>query len=151
VSGAEVTQISDTEFTFVMPDFAELFQVYFAEIPEEPEVPTDPTEPTEPVDPEPTDPTDPTEPVQTFELDLRDNGNGRVAYVENKTTAAPGESIFFYALPNDGYYLDHVGVFNPDGAIDVSTIQIHEHGDGLYELIMIPHDLIMTCYFYPIA
>ena len=152
VSGSEVTQVSDTEFTFVMPDFAELFQVYFTEIPEEPE-PTNPTEPSEPDPTEPTDPIepDPTEPVQTFELDLRDNGSGRVAYVDGKTTAAPGESIFFYALPNEGYYLDHVGVFNPDGAIDVSTIQIHEHGDGLYELIMIPRDLIMTCYFYPIA
>ena len=105
--------------------------------------------PTEPTEPEPTDP-DP-EPVVTFELDLRDNGNGSVAYVDGKTTAAPGESIFFYALPNEGYYLDHVGIFNPDGAIDVSTIQIHEHENGLYELIMIPHDLIMTCYFYPIA
>ena len=104
--------------------------------------------PTEP-DPEPTEP-DP-EPVVTFTLDLRDNGSGRVAYVDGKTSAAPGESIFFYALPNEGFYLDHVGIFNPDGAIDVSTIQIEECGDGLYELIMIPHDLILTCYFYPIA
>ncbi|MBQ2919884.1 MAG: S-layer homology domain-containing protein, partial [Oscillospiraceae bacterium] len=100
--------------------------------------------PTEPTEPEP-------EPVVTFTLDLRDNGSGRVAYVDGKTSAAPGESIFFYALPNEGFYLDHVGIFNPDGAIDVSTIQIHEHENGLYELIMIPHDLIMTCYFYPIA
>ena len=128
----------------------------FVEAPVEPEPtdpePTDPTDPTEPEVPtDPTDPTEPEEPAKTYELDLRDNGSGKVAYVDGKTTAAPGESIFFYALPNEGYYLDHVGIFNPDGAIDVSTIMIHEHGDGLYELIMIPHDLIMTCYFYPIA
>ena len=155
-----VTQVSDTEFTFVMPDHEENFHVNFVEAPvepeptdpTEPEVPTDPTDPTEPEVPtDPTDPTEPEAPVKTYELDLRDNGSGRVAYVDGKTSAAPGESIFFYALPNEGYYLDHVGIFNPDGTIDVSTIQIHEHGDGLYELIMIPHDLIMTCYFYPIA
>ena len=154
--GTPVTQVSDTEFTFVMPDHEEIFHVNFVEAPVEPEPtdpePTDPTDPTEPEVPtDPTDPTEPEEPAKTYELDLRDNGSGKVAYVDGKTTAAPGESIFFYALPNEGYYLDHVGIFNPDGAIDVSTIMIHEHGDGLYELIMIPHDLIMTCYFYPIA
>ena len=154
LDGTGITQVSDTEFTFVMPEQDVVVQVTFAEIPVEPE-PTDPTEPEVPTDPtdptEPEVPTEPEEPVKTYELDLRDNGSGKVAYVDGKMTAAPGESIFFYALPNEGYYLDHVGIFNPDGAIDVSSIQIHEHGDGLYELIMIPHDLIMTCYFYPIG
>ena len=157
LDGTGITQVSDTEYSFVMPEQDVVVQVAFAEIPVEPE-PTDPTEPEVPTDPtepeiptDPTDPTEPEEPVKTYELDLRDNGSGKVAYVDGKTTAAPGESIFFYALPNEGYYLDHVGIFNPDGAIDVSTIMIHEHGDGLYELIMIPHDLIMTCYFYPIG
>ena len=130
LGGTVVTQVSDTEYTFVMPEQEETFVAVFAPIEEEPE---------------------PTDPVKTYELDLRDNGNGTVSYVDGQTTAAPGESIFFYAVPNEGYYLDHVGIFNPDGTIDVSTIQIHEHGDDLYELIMIPHDLIMTCYFYPIA
>ena len=143
VNDTGITIVSDTEYTFVMPEHDETFVAVFAPIATEPE-PTDP-EPTDPTEPEPTDP------VKTYELDLRDNGNGRVAYVDGQTTAAPGESIFFYAVPNEGYYLDHVGIFNPDGTIDVSTIQIHEHGDDLYELIMIPHDLIMTCYFYPIA
>ena len=156
LSGTAVTQVSDTEYTFVMPEQEETFVAVFAPIATEPEPtdpePTDPTEP-EPTDPEPTDPTEPepTDPVKTYELDLRDNGNGTVSYVDGQTTAAPGESIFFYAVPNEGYYLDHVGIFNPDGTIDVSTIQIHEHGDDLYELIMIPHDLIITCYFYPIT
>ncbi|MBQ7098533.1 MAG: S-layer homology domain-containing protein [Oscillospiraceae bacterium] len=151
LGGTAVTQVSDTEYTFVMPEHDETFVAVFAPIATEPE-PTDP-EPTDPTEPEPTDPTEPepTDPVKTYELDLRDNGNGRVAYVDGQTAAAPGESIFFYAVPNEGYYLDHVGIFNPDGTIDVSTIQIHEHGDDLYELIMIPHDLIMTCYFYPIT
>ena len=123
LGGSEVTQVSDGAYTFVMPEGEETFSVTFAPIP--------------------------AAPVKTFELDLRDNGSGTVSYVDGKTTAAPGESIFFYAVPNEGYYLDHVGIFNPDGAIDVSTIMIHEHGNDLYELIMIPHDLIMTCYFYP--
>ena len=123
LGGSEVTQVSDGAYTFVMPEGEETFSVTFAPIP--------------------------AAPVKTFELDLRDNGSGTVSYVDGKTTAAPGESIFFYAVPNEGYYLDHVGIFNPDGTIDVSTIQIHEHGNDLYELIMIPHDLIMTCYFYP--
>ena len=123
LGGSEVTKVSDGAYTFVMPEGEETFSVTFAPIP--------------------------AAPVKTFELDLRDNGSGKVSYVDGKTTAAPGESIFFYAVPNEGYYLDHVGIFNPDGAIDVSTIMIHEHGNDLYELIMIPHDLIMTCYFYP--
>ena len=144
--GTKVTQVSDTEYTFVMPDHEEIFCVNFSEIPVEP----DPTEPTEP-DPTEPDPTEPEQPVKTYTLDLRTNGSGTVAYVDGQMTAAPGESIFFYAVPNEGYYLDHVGIFNPDGTIDVSTIVIEEYGDGLYELIMIPHDLIMTCYFYPIA
>ena len=134
LGGTEVSQVSDSEYTFVMPEHEETLAVTFAPIP---------TEPTEPTEPEPADP------VRQYELDLRTNGSGEIRYVDGKRTAAPGESIFFYALPNEGYYLDHVGIFNPDGAIDVSTIQIHEHGDDLYELIMIPHDLIMTCYFYP--
>ncbi len=147
LDGTEITQLSDGEYSFVMPEQDVVLLVTFAELPVEP---TDP-EPTEPTEPEPTDPTEPEEPVKTYELDLRDNGSGKVAYVDGKTTAAPGESIFFYAVPNEGYYLDHVGIFNPDGSIDVSQIQIFEHDNNLYELVMIDRDIIMTCYFYPIG
>ncbi len=150
LEGIEITQVSDTEYTFVMPEQDVVLQVAFAEIPVEPTEP-EPTDPTEPSEPDPTDPTEPEEPVKTYELDLRDNGNGKVAYVDGKTTAAPGESIFFYAVPNPGYELTNVGIFNPDGAIDVSQIQLYEHGNDLYELIMIDHDIIMTCHFTPIA
>ena len=163
LDGTEITQLSDTEYSFVMPEQDVVVEVAFAEIPVEPTdpEPTDPTEPeptdpepTDPTEPEPTDPTDPTEPeepVKTYTLDLRDNGNGTVAYVDGKTSAAPGESIFFYAVPNPGYELTNVGIFNPDGAIDVSQIKLYEHGNDLYELIMIEHDIIMTCHFTPIA
>ena len=147
LDGIEITQVSDTEYSFVMPEQDVVLQVTFAEIPVEPTEP-DPTEPTEP---DPTDPTEPEEPVKTYTLDLRDNGNGTVAYVDGKTSAAPGESIFFYAVPNPGYELTNVGIFNPDGAIDVSQIKLYEHGNDLYELIMIEHDIIMTCHFTPIA
>ena len=158
LDGTEITQLSDSEYSFVMPEQDVVVQVAFAEIPVEP---TDP-EPTEPTEPEPTDPTDPTEPdptdptepevpVKTYTLDLRDNGNGTVSYVDDKMTAAPGESIFFYAVPNPGYELSNVGIFNPNGEIDVSKIQLFEHGNDLYELVMIDHDIIMTCHFTPIA
>ena len=144
LDGTEITQVSDSEYSFVMPEQDVVLLVTFAEIPVEP---TDP----EPSEPDPTDPTEPEKPAKTYELDLRDNGSGKVAYVDNKMTAAPGESIFFYAVPNEGYYLDHVGIFNPNGEIDVSKIQLFEHGNDLYELVMIDHDIILTCYFYPIA
>ena len=126
-----ITVVSDTKFTFVMPAHEETFVAVFAPIA--------------------TEPSEPEKPVKTYELDLRDNGNGKVAYVDGKTTAAPGESIFFYAIPNQGYYLDHVGIFNPNNEINTDLIQVHEHGEGLYELVMIDHDIIMTCYFYPIS
>ena len=66
-NGTELTQVSDTEFTFVMPEQEEIIHASFL-FPEEPPVdpeipvepaPTDPTAPVDPVDPEPTDPTDP--------------------------------------------------------------------------------------------
>ena len=139
LDGTEITQVSDSEYSFVMPEQDVVLLVTFAELPVEP---TDPTEP---------EPTDPEEPVKTYTLDLRDNGNGTVAYVDGKTSAAPGESIFFYAVPNPGYELTNVGIFNPDGAIDVSKIQLFEHGNDLYELVMIDHDIIMTCHFTPIG
>ena len=130
-----VTQISDTEFTFVMPDHEEIFCVNFSEIPEEP------TEPEEPTDPQPA--------PKTYELVLKDNGHGTVTYVD-ATSAAPGESIFFYAVPEEGYFLERVGIFNPDNSIDVSQIRLYEHEDNLYELVMINRDIIMTLYFSPI-
>ena len=136
-SGAAVTAVSDTEYTFVMPESDETLCVTFSPIP------TEPTEPEEP--------TDPTEPVVTYELDLRTNGNGEVTYVDDKTSAAPGESIFFYAVPAPGYQLTNVGIFNPNNEIDISQIQLYEHGNDLYELVMIDHDIIMTCYFTPIG
>ena len=60
-NGTELTQVSDTEYTFVMPEQEETIHASFL-FPEEP--PVDP-EPTDPVDPEPTDPVDPepTDPV----------------------------------------------------------------------------------------
>ena len=132
--GTEITQVSDTEYTFVMPDHEEVFHVNFVETPAEP-------------DPEPADPV---KPGKTYELMLKDNGHGTVSLVDG-STAAPGESIFFYAIPEEGYALTNVGIFNPDNAIDVSKIQLNEHGDNLYELVMIDHDIIMTCYFTPIG
>ena len=131
-SGAELTQVSETEYTFVMGEAAETVTVTFAPVPTEPEEPTDPK-------PAPT----------TYELVLKDNGHGTVTYVD-ATSAAPGESIFFHAVPEEGYYLERVGIFNPDNAIDVSMIRLYEHEDNLYELVMINHDIIMTLYFSPI-
>ena len=93
--------------------------------------------------------TDPVEEIQTYELVLKDNGHGTVTHVD-ATSAAPGESIFFHAVPEEGYYLERVGIFNPDNAIDVSMIRLYEHEDNLYELVMINHDIIMTLYFSPI-
>ncbi len=144
LDGTEITQLSDSEYSFVMPEQDVVLLVTFAEIPVEP------TEP-EPSEPDPTEPEEPEKPTKTYELDLRDNGNGTVAYVDGKTSAAPGESIFFYAVPNPGYELTNVGIFNPDGAIDVSKIQLFEHGNDLYELVMIDHDIILTCHFTPIG
>ena len=131
-SGAEVTQVSETEYTFVMGEATETVTVTFAPVPTEPEEPTDPK-------PAPT----------TYELVLKDNGHGTVTHVD-ATSAAPGESIFFHAVPEEGYYLERVGIFNPDNAIDVSMIRLYEHEDNLYELVMINHDIIMTLYFSPI-
>ena len=129
-SGAELPQVSETEDTFVMGEAAETVTVTFAPVP---------TEPEEPTDPKPT----------TYELVLKDNGHGTVTHVD-ATSAAPGESIFFHAVPEEGYYLERVGIFNPDNAIDVSMIRLYEHEDNLYELVMINHDIIMTLYFSPI-
>ena len=126
-SDIEITVVSETEFTFVMPDHEEVFYAGFAPIE-----------------------TDPVEEIQTYELDLRTNGNGEVSYVGDRM-AAPGESIFFYAVPEEGYFLERVGIFNPDNAIDVSQIRLYEHEDNLYELVMINHDIIMTLYFSPIG
>ena len=128
-----ITIVSDTEYTFVMPDHEETFVAVFAPIATEP------------------NPTEPKEPVKTYELDLRTNGNGEVSYVDNKRTAAPGESVFFYAVPNPGYALTNVGIFNPNNEINVDSIQLYEHGNDLYELVMIDHDIIMTCHFTPIG
>ncbi|MBQ8355386.1 MAG: S-layer homology domain-containing protein [Oscillospiraceae bacterium] len=142
-SGAELTQVSETEFTFVMGEAAETVTVTFAPVPTEPEEPTEPTEP------EPEEPTDPQPTPKTYELVLKDNGHGTVSYVD-ATSAAPGQSIFFHAVPEEGYFLERVGIFNPDNAIDVSQIRLYEHEDHLYELVMINHDIIMTLYFSPI-
>jgi hypothetical protein len=133
-SGAELTQVSETEYTFVMGEAAETVTVTFAPVPTEPE-------PEEPTDPKPT--------PKTYELVLKDNGHGTVSYVD-ATSAAPGQSIFFHAVPEEGYYLERVGIFNPDNSIDVSMIRLYEHEDNLYELVMINHDIIMTLYFSPI-
>ena len=65
--------------------------------------------------------------------------------------AAPGESIFFYAIPDPGYALTGVGVFNPYNEIDVSRIQLYSHENDLYELVMIDHDLILNCHFTPVG
>ena len=121
----ELTQVSDTEYTFVMPAGPVSIQVSFAEVQK------------------------PSTPGKTYELVLKANGHGKVAYTE-KSTGIPGESIFFYAIPEEGYYLERVGIFNPDNAIDMNMIQIIAHEDDLYEIIMINHDIIMTCYFSPI-
>ena len=129
--GTAVTKVSDTGYTFVMPEGDETLCVTFAAAE--------------------TEPTDPTEPVKTYELDIRSNGNGEITYVDDKTHAAPGESIFFYAVPNPGYALTNVGIFNPNNEIDISSIRLYEHEDNLYELVMIDHDIIMTCYFTPIG
>ena len=144
--GTDITNVSDTEYTFVMPEQDVVLEIVFAAVPEET------TEP-DPTEPEPTDPSEPepTEPVKTYNLDLRTNGNGKFSYVDGKTSAAPGESIFFYAVPNPGYQLTNVGVFNPKNEIDVSQIRLYEHDNDLYELIMIDHELIMTLYFTPIG
>ena len=123
-SGTELTQTGDNEYTFVMGEEAETVIVDFAEI-EKPSTP------------------------KTYELVLKSSGHGIVAHVD-ATTAAPGESIFFHAVPEEGYYLERVGIFNPDNSIDVSLIRLYEHEDNLYELVMINHDIIMTCYFSPI-
>ena len=135
-SGAELTQVSEGEYTFVMGEQAEVVTVIFAPIPTEPE-------------PEPEEPTEPEPVAATYELVLKASGRGTVAHVD-ATSAAPGESIFFYAVPDEGYSLARVGIFNPDNAIDVSQIQLYEHEDNLYELVMIDHDIIMTLYFSPI-
>ena len=129
-NGTAVTKVSDSEYTFVMPEGGETVCVTFAAIPTEPE---------------------PTDPVKTYELDIRSNGNGEITYVDGKRTAAPGESIFFYAVPNAGYELTEVGIFNPYNEIDISKIQLYEHGNNLYEFVMIDRDIIMTCYFTPIG
>ena len=64
-NGTELTQISDTEYTFTMPGQEEIVHASFLfpeeppvdpEIPVEPEIPTDPTDP---VDPDPEIPVDP--------------------------------------------------------------------------------------------
>ena len=55
-SGAELTQISETEYTFVMGEHEETVTVTFAPIP------TEPTDPIDPVDPEPTEPEEPVQP-----------------------------------------------------------------------------------------
>ena len=121
----ELTKVSDTEYTFVMPDHPVSIQVTFAEVQK------------------------PSTPGKTYELVLKANGHGKVAYTE-KSSGIPGESIFFYAIPEEGYYLERVGIFNPNNAIDMNMIQIIAHEDDLYEIIMINHDIIMTCYFSPI-
>ena len=123
-----------------MGEMDETVTVTFAPIPTEPE--PDPEEPTDPTEPEPV--------AATYELVLKASGRGTVAHVD-ATSAAPGESIFFYAVPDEGYSLARVGIFNPDNAIDVSQIQLYEHEDNLYELVMIDHDIIMTLYFSPIS
>ena len=120
----ELTKVSDTEYTFVMPANPVSIQVSFAEV-QKPST------------------------GKTYELVLKANGHGKVVYTE-KSTGIPGESIFFYAIPEEGYYLERVGIFNPDNSIDMNMIQLYEHEDNLYELIMINHDIIMTCYFSPI-
>ena len=121
----ELTQVSDYEYTFVMPAGPVSIQVSFAEVQK------------------------PSTPGKTYELVLKANGHGKVVYTD-KTTGIPGESIFFYAIPEEGYYLERVGIFNPDNSIDMNMIQLIAHEDDLYELVMINHDIIMTCYFSPI-
>jgi hypothetical protein len=126
VNDTGITVLSDTEFTFVMPEHEEIFVAEFAPI----------SEP---------------DPVKTYELDVRDDGHGTIRYVDNKRTAAPGESIFFYAIPDPGYALTGVGVFNPYNEIDVSRIQLYSHENDLYELVMIDHDIILNCHFTPVG
>ena len=121
----ELTQVSDYEYTFVMPAGPVSIQVSFAEVQK------------------------PSTPGKTYELVLKANGHGKVVYTD-KTTGIPGESIYFYAIPEEGYYLERVGIFNPDNSIDMNMIQLIAHEDDLYELVMINHDIIMTCYFSPI-
>lgn len=53
--------------------------------------------------------------------------------------------------PHEGCQLTNLSIFNPNNEIDVSRIQLCEHGNDLYELVMIDHDIIMTCYFEPIT
>ena len=120
----ELTQVSDTEYTFVMPAQPVSIQVSFAEV-QKPST------------------------GKTYELILKANGHGKVVYTE-KSTGIPGESIYFYAIPEEGYYLERVGIFNPDNSIDMNMIRLYEHEDNLYELVMINHDIVMTCYFSPI-
>ena len=126
VNDTGITVLSDTEFTFVMPEHEETFVAVFAPI----------SEP---------------DPVKTYELDVRDDGHGTIRYVDDKRTAAPGESIFFYAIPDPGYALTGVGVFNPYNEIDVSRIQLYSHENDLYELVMIDHDIILNCHFTPVG
>ena len=126
VNDTGIAVLSDTEFTFVMPEHEEVFVAVFAPI----------SEP---------------DPVKTYELDVRDDGHGTIRYVDDKRTAAPGESIFFYAIPDPGYALTGVGVFNPYNEIDVSRIQLYSHENDLYELVMIDHDIILNCHFTPVG
>ena len=126
VNDTGITVLSDTEFSFVMPEHEETFVAVFAPI----------SEP---------------DPVKTYELDVRDDGHGTIRYVDDKRTAAPGESIFFYAIPDPGYALTGVGVFNPYNEIDVSRIQLYSHENDLYELVMIDHDIILNCHFTPVG
>ena len=63
-NGTELTQISDTEYTFVMPEQEEIVHASFLfpeEPPVDPEIPVepDPTAPTDPVVPDPEIPVDP--------------------------------------------------------------------------------------------
>ena len=87
--------------------------------------------------------------VQKFIVDFRDDGNGTVTC--DVTEAAPGEEVHFTAVPKEGYYFSDFVVFDPNGTIDVSQIQILEgEGEDEYVFTMIAAPMVVTCKFKPI-
>ena len=95
-------------------------------------------------------PEEPEEEVTKYEVIFKDDGNGTVTC--EVSWAAPGEPVVFTAVPNEGYYFSEFAVFDPNGEIDLTQIQIYEGSkEHEYMVPMIAHDLIVTCKFAPIA
>ena len=93
---------------------------------------------------------EPEEPgVKEYQVEFKDDGNGTVTCSVSR--AAPGQEIHFTAVPNAGYEFSEFAVFNPNGTIDVSKIQLYQgEGENEWVVIMIDAPLIVTCKFSPV-